>query len=86
MQTDSRDPNDPNEPQSGAPGPADSADGSTSGLPPECQQALDALRSAVAEALERKRRLGQYAVIWENGRVVRLEPEDIPPLETPRRP
>jgi hypothetical protein len=26
----------------------------------EAQQALDALRSAVAEALERKRRLGQY--------------------------
>ncbi len=30
---------------------------------------LDALRRAVAEALERKRRLGQYAVIWREGRV-----------------
>ncbi|MBA3888280.1 MAG: hypothetical protein H0X67_21525 [Acidobacteria bacterium] len=45
------------------------------------QFALDALRSAVAEALERKRRLGQYAVIWRDGRVVRLEPEDIPAAE-----
>jgi len=39
------------------------------------QRALDALRSAVAEALERKRRLGQYAVIWRNGQAVRIEPE-----------
>jgi hypothetical protein len=40
------------------------------------QQALEALRNAVAEALERKRRLGQYAVIWRDGRVVRIEPEE----------
>lgn len=40
------------------------------------QQALDALRSAVTEALERKRRLGQYAVIWRDGQVVRIEPEN----------
>ena len=30
------------------------------------QQMLDALREAVAETLERKRRLGQYAVVWRN--------------------
>ena len=42
------------------------------------QHALDALRSAVAEALERKRRLGQYAVIWRDGQVVRIEPEEVP--------
>lgn len=42
------------------------------------QRALDALRSAVKEALERKRRLGQYAVIWRDGKVVRIEPgEDV---------
>jgi hypothetical protein len=41
----------------------------------EDQQALDALRNAVAEALERKRRLGQYAVIWRDGHPVRLEPD-----------
>lgn len=39
--------------------------------------ALEALRRAVADALERKRRLGQYAVIWRDGRTVRLEPEDM---------
>ncbi len=31
---------------------------------------LDVLKRAVAEALERKRKLGQYAVIWCDGRVV----------------
>ena len=45
-------------------------------LSPEDQRALDALRSAVAEALERKRRLGQYAVIWRDGQVVTITPED----------
>lgn len=48
------------------------------------QQVVDALRDAVAEALERKRRLGQYAVIWRDGRVVRLRPEEIPPLARSR--
>ena len=37
-------------------------------LAPDTQEMLDSLRAAVAETLERKRRLGQYAVIWENGR------------------
>jgi hypothetical protein len=45
-------------------------------LSPEDQHALDALRRAVAEALERKRRLGQYAVIWRDGQVVTILPED----------
>jgi hypothetical protein len=44
-------------------------------LSTEDRQALEALRSAVAEALDRKRRLGQYAVIWRDGRAVRIEPE-----------
>jgi hypothetical protein len=44
-------------------------------LSAEDQRALDALRSAVAEALERKRRLGQYAVVWRNGQVVTIIPE-----------
>lgn len=38
----------------------------------EDQQTLDCLRSAVAEALDRKRRLGQYAVIWRDGQPVIL--------------
>ena len=45
------------------------------------QRALDALRSAVSEALERKRRLGQYAVIWRDGRAVRIEPDEQPSAE-----
>jgi hypothetical protein len=32
--------------------------------------ALPLLLRAVAEALERKRTLGQYAVVWRDGRVV----------------
>jgi hypothetical protein len=47
------------------------------------QLVLDALRTAVAEALERKRRLGQYAVIWQDGKVVRLEPDEIPAAACP---
>jgi hypothetical protein len=35
---------------------------------------LETLRKAVAKALERKRRLGQYAVIWQDGKLVRIEP------------
>ena len=41
------------------------------------QQTLDALKQAVAKALEKKRRLGQYAVIWEDGKPV-LVGEDAP--------
>ena len=44
------------------------------------EHALDALRLAVAEALERKRRLGEYAVIWRDGQAVRLEPDEAPPV------
>jgi len=36
----------------------------------EDQQILDSLTNAVAEALERKRRLGQYAVVWRDGQPV----------------
>ena len=35
---------------------------------PEDQQILGALKKAVAETLEQKRRLGQYAVVWRDGR------------------
>ena len=43
---------------------------------------LDVLKRAVAEALERKRRLGQYAVMWREGRVVCIGP-DAPPGTSP---
>ncbi|HQZ71165.1 MAG TPA: hypothetical protein PK826_07550 [Anaerolineae bacterium] len=45
-------------------------------LSTEDQRALDVLRSAVADALERKRRLGQYAVIWRDGQIVRIGSEE----------
>lgn len=54
-------------------------------LSAEDQRALDALRRAVAEALERKRRLGQYAVIWRDGRAVRIEPDEEPSARPPDR-
>lgn len=38
---------------------------------------LLALRRAVAKALDRKRRLGQYAIVWRDGRPVRLEAEEL---------
>ena len=36
---------------------------------------LEALQRAVDQALERKRRLGQYAVFWKDGRVVFVGPD-----------
>lgn len=36
---------------------------------------LDVLKRAVAEALERKRKLGQYAVVWRDGRVMCIGPD-----------
>ena len=50
------------------------------------RQGLESLRQSVAEALERKRRLGQYAVFWKNGRVVFDGPDAPDRLETPKRP
>lgn len=44
--------------------------------------ALDTLKRAVAEALERKRRLGQYAVVWRKGHAVCIGP-DAPPMRYP---
>jgi hypothetical protein len=37
---------------------------------PDGRQALEILRQSVAKALEKKRRLGQYAVVWKNGKPV----------------
>lgn len=50
------------------------------GQPPSAaaRQELEALRQAVGQALDRKRRLGQLAVIWEAGEVRRLPPEALP--------
>lgn len=40
------------------------------------QSAMDSLRRSVHEALDKKRRLGQYAVIWQDDKVVRLFEEE----------
>jgi hypothetical protein len=43
-------------------------------VPPsaEAQTILNALQQAVAKNLEKKRRLGQYAVTWKNGRAIQI--------------
>lgn len=47
----------------------------------EGRQLLETLRQAVAKALERNRRLGQYAVTWQNGKPV-VTGEDAPQAGT----
>lgn len=44
---------------------------------PQAQAMLKALKTAVSKSLEKKKRLGQYAVIWQNGRPV-LMGDDAP--------
>lgn len=44
---------------------------------PEGQRQLESLRKAVGKALEKKRRLGQYTVTWENSKPV-IKGEDAP--------
>lgn len=41
------------------------------------RQILETLQRSVAKTLEKKRRLGQYAVVWNNGRPV-MTGEDAP--------
>lgn len=47
---------------------------------PQALAILEALREAVRKDLERKRRLGQYAVIWQDGRLIQIG-EDAPKVE-----
>ncbi|MGE8549008.1 hypothetical protein [Alcaligenes sp. Marseille-Q7550] len=44
------------------------------------RKVLESLRKSVAKALDRKRRLGQYAVVWQDGKPVYIGPN--PPLES----
>ncbi|MDN5844098.1 MAG: hypothetical protein L0H54_11725 [Alcaligenaceae bacterium] len=46
------------------------------------QKVLDCLKQAVHEALDRKRRLGQYAVVWQDGKVAYIGPN--PPVRAKR--
>lgn len=43
----------------------------------EDQQILDCMQKAVDDALERKRRLGHYAIIWQDGRPVIISGMDL---------
>jgi len=44
---------------------------------PEGQRQLETLRQAVSKTLEKKRRLGQYFVTWQDGKPV-VSGEDAP--------
>jgi hypothetical protein len=48
-------------------------------IPPDTQKALDCLKQVAANTytLERKRQLGHYAVIWQEGRPVAIG-ENVP--------
>ncbi|BDV01742.1 MAG: hypothetical protein JG774_1623 [Desulfomicrobiaceae bacterium] len=49
---------------------------------PEAQRQWETLQQAVTKALEKKRRLGQYAVVWRDGKPVLLG-EDAPRSKEP---
>ncbi len=51
-------------------------------IPENTQRALDALQAAVAQELDKKRRLGHYAVIWQDGKPVAIG-EDAPATVEP---
>jgi hypothetical protein len=53
-------------------------------IPPDIQQTLEILKKVAADTLERKRRLGHYAIIWKDGKPVAIG-EDAPEhlIETP---
>jgi hypothetical protein len=48
----------------------------------EGRELLESLRQSVAHALERKRRLGHYVVIWQDGKPV-SRGDDAPPVKSP---
>ena len=39
-------------------------------IPEDTQKMLDTLKKVATETLDRKQRLGEYAVIWKNGKPV----------------
>ncbi|MDR9468169.1 hypothetical protein [Marinospirillum sp.] len=45
---------------------------------------MESMKDAVAKELDRKRRLGHYAVFWEDGKVV-LKGDDAPSSQKPYR-
>lgn len=49
---------------------------------PDTQSILECLRRTAHETLERKRCLGHYAVVWENGQIRKLQPDESPFSQT----
>jgi hypothetical protein len=49
---------------------------------PKSRSVLAALQRAVDKALDKKEKLGQYAVIWQNGKIV-LKGADVPGADAP---
>ena len=46
-------------------------------IPEDSQKILELLKKVAAETLEKKRRLGHYAVVWRDGKAVAIG-EDSP--------
>ncbi len=44
-------------------------------MSPEARQTLDGLNRAVEEALDRKRKLGQYWIEWDGEKAVKVWPD-----------
>lgn len=49
-------------------------------LPKDTQEILELLQQVAAKTIERKRRLGHYIVVWQDGKPVAVG-EDAPPVE-----
>jgi hypothetical protein len=49
-------------------------------IPADTQKILDFLRQVASDTLEKKRRLGHYAVVWRDGKSV-LVGEDAPDIQ-----
>lgn len=52
----------------------------TDDVPPDVLQHLEGLRQAVRKALIEKWKLGQYAVVWEDGKVVKKSGDELKKL------
>ena len=42
----------------------------------QAENAVKSLNKSVHDVLDKKRRLGQYAVVWQDGKIVRLFEEE----------
>jgi hypothetical protein len=49
----------------------------TTSIPPRTQQTLEILKQVATATLDRKRRLGHYAAIWQDGQPIAIG-EDAP--------